>query len=91
MSFFLGIRFINKVLLQVDEKKIKQIHDDLVKRTDNFTIENLERIFVKLMECVAAYKKVYDRTQLPTELMERLDSLKILPTVSTKKKTASPR
>lgn len=43
------------------------------------------------MECVAAYKKVYDRTQLPTELMERLDSLKILPTVSTKKKTASPR
>ena len=63
--------------MQIDHKKIKKIEDDLINKTENFTIEVLERIFTTLTECVAHYKPIYDRNQLPKELTDRLASLKV--------------
>ncbi len=78
--------------MQIDIKKLRQIEDDVVKRTEGFDTENLERIFTKLMECVAAYKTTFERAQLPQDMLDKLDSLKILPQKSTpaRKKTATP-
>lgn len=69
---------------QVDLKKLKQMEDDLVKRTDDFNTENLERIFAKLMECVNSYRKVYDRSQLVIDMGNKLD--KLFPKSTPKKK-----
>ena len=73
-------------------KKLKTIEDDLIKRTDNFTTENLERIYTKLMEVVSMYKKTYDRTQLPKDITDKIENLRLLPpkVSPTKKKTSLP-
>jgi len=65
--------------MKIDFKKLKAIEDDLVKRTEDFHIENLERIFTKLMECVSHYRNVYDRSQLPQDLTDKMKTLKLLP------------
>ena len=71
-------------------KKLKAIEEDLVKRTDNLTTEHLEEAYVKLMECVSQYKHLQDRSQLPKELTDRMESLQILKKISTSKKKGSP-
>jgi len=63
--------------LKVDQKKLKKIEDDLINKTEEFTTEVLERIYITLNECVVQYRNVYDRTQLPSELTDRLTSLKV--------------
>ena len=68
---------INVYCLQVDQKKLKKIEDDLINKTEEFTTEVLERIYITLNECVVQYRNVYDRTQLPSELTDRLTSLKV--------------
>ena len=66
---------------------MRQIEEDLIKRTPNFDTESLERIFTKLMECVSHYKNVHDRSQLPQDLSEKMTSLKLTtPSAATKKK-----
>ena len=61
----------------MDQKKLKKIEDDLINKTEEFTTEVLERIYITLNECVVQYRNVYDRTQLPSELTDRLTSLKV--------------
>lgn len=63
--------------LKVDQKKLKRIEDDLINKTEEFTTEVLERIYITLNECVVQYRNVYDRTQLPSDLTDRLTSLKV--------------
>ena len=79
--FLIGLYLISiiSVLFQIDFKKLKGIEGDLVKGTKDFHIEDLERIFTKLMECVSHYKNVYDRSQLPQDLTEKMKTLKLLP------------
>ena len=67
--------------LQMDFNKLKQIEDDLVTRTENSTTEILEKVYTKLMECVSHYKGLYDRTQLPKDLEDKMANL--LPQIST--------
>lgn len=61
-----------------------------MKGTENCTTENLEEIYVNLMECAAHYKHSHDRSQLPKELTDKMENLQILKKVSTTKKKGSP-
>ena len=74
-------RFFFFQFLQMDFNKLKQIEDDLVTRTENSTTEILEKVYTKLMECVSHYKGLYDRTQLPKDLEDKMSNL--LPQIST--------
>ena len=65
----------------MDFNKLKQIQDDLITRTEDSTTEILEKVHTKLMECVSRYKGVYDRTQLPKDVDDKINSL--LPQMST--------
>lgn len=64
-------------MLQIDLKKLDKIEVDLVEKTKSKTIEELERIYTSLMECVMNYKHEYDRSSLPKEMSNRLISLKV--------------
>ena len=75
------IAFFFFQFLQMDFNKLKQIEDDLVTRTENSTTEILEKVYTKLMECVSHYKGLYDRTQLPKDLEDKMSNL--LPQIST--------
>merc|ERR1711944_37292 len=61
----------------IDLKKLDKIEVDLVEKTKSKTIEELERIYTSLMECVMNYKHEYDRSSLPKEMSNRLISLKV--------------
>ena len=56
--FLIGLYLISiiSVLFQIDFKKLKGIEGDLVKGTKDFHIEDLERIFTKLMNASANTK-----------------------------------
>lgn len=81
-SDFDGEVSLNETMgLKMDFNKLKQIEDDLVTRTENSTTEILEKVYTKLMECVSHYKGLYDRTQLPKDLEDKMSNL--LPQIST--------
>jgi len=81
-SDFDGEVSLNETMgLKMDFNKLKQIEDDLVTRTENSTTEILEKVYTKLMECVSHYKGLYDRTQLPKDLEDKMANL--LPQIST--------
>jgi hypothetical protein len=54
----------------MDTKKLAQVKAELIKSTSQATIEELERIFVRLMILVNSYKDKFDRRHLPEELKE---------------------
>lgn len=66
----------NKSGVRVDQAKLGYIHQDLVKITDGFPVEKLERIFCVLMEIVQGYALSVDRTTLPENLKIKLNEIK---------------
>jgi hypothetical protein len=45
-----------------------------VSRTSDATVEELERLFVRMMACVAEYKDKGDRTRLPQDLLSVINA-----------------
>jgi hypothetical protein len=54
--------------LQIDQQKLAQIQNGLASSTSGWTVEELERAFVKLMSAVDSFKDKFDRRQLPDKL-----------------------
>ena len=57
---------INEIhsVLRIDEQQLLNIEMDLLKLTEDFAIESLEKLFCYLMECVRQFKYRYDRSDL---------------------------
>lgn len=62
--------------VRIDQSKLNQIQNDLVKHTEGFCVEKLERVFSTLMELVSSYKNKWDRTELPAEMQEVIEGIR---------------
>ncbi|KAM7173555.1 ATPase family AAA domain-containing protein 2B isoform 3-T3 [Macrochelys suwanniensis] len=56
--------------LVVDHDRLKKLLDLLVKRSNNLTVDQLERLYSLLSQCIYRHRKDYDKSQLVEE-MER--------------------
>ncbi|KAH1172730.1 ATPase family AAA domain-containing protein 2B [Mauremys mutica] len=56
--------------LLVDHDRLKKLLDLLVKRSNNLTVDQLERLYSLLSQCIYRHRKDYDKSQLVEE-MER--------------------
>ncbi|XP_014457076.1 ATPase family AAA domain-containing protein 2B isoform X1 [Alligator mississippiensis] len=54
----------------VDHGRLKNLLDLLVKKSDNLTVDQLERLYSLLSQCIYRHRKDYDKSQLVEE-MER--------------------
>ena len=55
---------------ELDEEKLKVIEEDLLKQTDNYPVENVERLYCHLMDCVRKFRHRNDRNNL-IEILRR--------------------
>ena len=62
--------------VRIDKNKLNQLHNVVTNMTKGYNVEKLERVFSALMGVVARHAAVSDRTHLPGELQEKLNSLK---------------
>nr|XP_006118592.1 ATPase family AAA domain-containing protein 2B isoform X1 [Pelodiscus sinensis] len=56
--------------LVVDHDRLKKLLDLLVKKSNNLTVDQLERLYSLLSQCIYRHRKDYDKSQLVEE-MER--------------------
>ncbi|XP_055482034.1 ATPase family AAA domain-containing protein 2B isoform X4 [Psammomys obesus] len=56
--------------LVVDHERLKKLLDLLVDKSNNLTVDQLERLYSLLSQCIYRHRKDYDKTQLVEE-MER--------------------
>ncbi|XP_010146383.1 PREDICTED: ATPase family AAA domain-containing protein 2B [Eurypyga helias] len=54
----------------VDRDRLKKLLDLVVKKSDNLTVDQLERLYSLLSQCIYRHRRDYDKSQL-TEEMER--------------------
>ncbi|KFV03025.1 ATPase family AAA domain-containing protein 2B, partial [Pterocles gutturalis] len=54
----------------VDHDRLKKLLDLVVKKSDNMTVDQLERLYSLLSQCIYRHRRDYDKSQL-TEEMER--------------------
>jgi len=62
--------------VRIDQAKVLQWHNDLVRFTDNFALEKLERIYAAMAKVIRRFRTLSDRTDLPTELQAELEVVK---------------
>jgi len=62
--------------VRVDQSKLTQWHSDLVRFTDNFPLEKLQRIYTSMAKVIRKFRSTTDRTNLPTELQAELENIK---------------
>merc|ERR1712107_735030 len=62
--------------VRIDQTKVLQWSNDLVRFTDNFPVEKLERIYTSMAKVIRRFRSQADRTNLPTELQAELEHLK---------------
>ncbi|XP_038606801.1 ATPase family AAA domain-containing protein 2B [Tachyglossus aculeatus] len=56
--------------LVVDHERLKKLLDLLVRKSDNLAVDQLERLYSLLSQCIYRHRKEYDKSQLVEE-MER--------------------
>lgn len=62
--------------VRIDQNKLNHLHNEVTKMTKGYNAEKLERVFSALMGVVGRHIAVSDRTHLPDELQDKLNSLK---------------
>jgi len=62
--------------VRIDGNKLMMVHNEMVRTTDGFTVEKLERAYAILSKVVRQYKTKFDRTNLPTDLLAELEGIK---------------
>ena len=62
--------------VRIDQNKLNHLHNEVTKMTKGYNVEKLERVFSALMGVVARHTSLSDRTRLPHDLQEKLNSLK---------------
>jgi len=63
--------------VRIDGNKLIAVHNEIVRVTEGFNIEKLERSYAILAKVVREYKKKFDRTNLPTDLQAEIDGIKL--------------
>jgi len=63
--------------LRIDGNKLIAVHNEIVRVTEGFNVEKLERSYAILAKVVREYKKLFDRTSLPTDLQAEIDGIKL--------------
>merc|ERR1719222_1283008 len=62
--------------VRVDSSRVAQWHNDLVRTTEGFVVEKLERIYTAMAKVIRQYRMESDRTALPTDLQAELEVVK---------------
>jgi len=62
--------------VRVDSSRVAQWHNDLVRTTEGFVVEKLERIYTAMAKVIRQYRLETDRTALPTDLQAELEVVK---------------
>merc|ERR1711970_93265 len=62
--------------VRIDSNKVMQWMNDLVRFTEGFTVEKLERIYTAMAKVIRRYRTLTDRTDLPTDLQAELEVVK---------------
>lgn len=62
--------------IRIDSNKITQWMNDLIRFTDSFNVEKLERIYTSMSKVIRKYRKHTDRTGLPADLQAELEIIK---------------
>jgi len=62
--------------VRIDSSKVVQWSNDLVRSTEGFTVEKLERIYTAMAKVIRRFRTLTDRTDLPTELQAELEVVK---------------
>ncbi|XP_053567143.1 ATPase family AAA domain-containing protein 2B [Bombina bombina] len=59
--------------LIVDHERLKKLLQTVVKKSHNFTVDQLERCFSVLSQCIYLHRKDYDKTKLIEEMERTVD------------------
>jgi len=62
--------------VRVDNSKLLVWAGDLVRATEGFTVEKLERVYTAMAKVIRVYRLLTDRTNLPTDLQAELEVVK---------------
>lgn len=62
--------------VRIDSTKMAVFHTDLVRGTEGFTVERLERVYTILAKIIRTYHTSTDRTNLPADLAAELDRIR---------------
>jgi len=62
--------------VRIDSSRVIQWHNDLVRTTEGFVVEKLERIHTAMAKVIRQYRFESDRTALPTDLQAELEVVK---------------
>jgi len=62
--------------VRIDNNKVMQWMNDLIRVTEGFTVEKLERIYTAMAKVIRRYRSLTDRTDLPTDLQAELEVVK---------------
>ncbi|XP_071378344.1 ATPase family AAA domain-containing protein 2B [Centroberyx affinis] len=58
--------------LVVDHQRLLALLDVVVKRSEGYSVEQLERLYSLLSQCIYQHRREYDKTQLLEEMEERI-------------------
>ncbi|KAM7395711.1 hypothetical protein PAMA_007130 [Pampus argenteus] len=58
--------------LVVDHERLSALLDTVVKKSDGYSVEQLERLYSLLSQCIFQHRRKYDKTQLLEEMEERI-------------------
>ncbi|TMS12110.1 ATPase family AAA domain-containing protein 2B [Larimichthys crocea] len=56
----------------VDHQRLSALLDMVVKKSDGYSVEQLERLYSLLSQCIYQHRREYDKTQLLEEMEERI-------------------
>ncbi|KAM7368152.1 hypothetical protein PAMP_014399 [Pampus punctatissimus] len=56
----------------VDHERLSALLDTVVKKSDGYSVEQLERLYSLLSQCIFQHRRKYDKTQLLEEMEERI-------------------
>merc|ERR1719318_1114456 len=59
--------------VRIDQSRVIAWHTDLVRLTEGFVVEKLERIYTAMAKVIRGYRLQADRTALPTDLLAELE------------------
>ena len=70
------LELVPKTGVRVDKQRLAQIHKDLVKMTEGYPVERLERIYCILIEVVQDFVFKTDRSTLPDKMQRKIAEIK---------------
>lgn len=56
----------------VDHQRLQALLDTVVKKSEGYSVEQLERLYSLLSQCIYQHRREYDKTQLLEEMEERI-------------------